>query len=102
MRGRLAVSLALASGTAMTVLGVGVAGAEPPAPTGNGQLTGPAPILAPTLSEAPPPPACSNGVDDDADGLADLTDPDCTSPSGESEEPPSEAGGEEAPSGAVA
>ncbi len=100
MRHKLAVTIALASSTAMTVLGVGVAGAEPPAPAGNGQLTGPAPILAPALSEAPPP-ACSNGVDDDADGLADLADPDCTSPSGESEEPPSEAGGGEAPNGAA-
>jgi hypothetical protein len=32
-------------------------------------------------------PACSDGVDNDGDGLVDLGDPDCDGPLGESEEP---------------
>ncbi|HXV04438.1 MAG TPA: peptidoglycan DD-metalloendopeptidase family protein, partial [Solirubrobacterales bacterium] len=43
---------------------------------------------APTALSEGKLPACSNGVDDDHDGLTDLADPDCVSPNGESEEPP--------------
>jgi murein DD-endopeptidase MepM/ murein hydrolase activator NlpD len=35
----------------------------------------------------PPAPACSNGEDDDGDGLIDLADPDCLEPAGASESP---------------
>lgn len=82
MRQKLAATIALASFAAVTVLGVGMAGADPLVGLGNGQQAGPIAIL-PTVSGAQP--ACSNAVDDDGDGLTDLTDPDCTSPSGESE-----------------
>jgi len=37
--------------------------------------------------EVVPNPACSDGVDNDGDGLIDLADPDCAGPLGESEEP---------------
>jgi hypothetical protein len=39
----------------------------------------------------PPPPACSNGIDDDGDGLIDMMDPGCTDPlsdNGEADPPP--------------
>jgi hypothetical protein len=35
-----------------------------------------------------PNPECSDGVDNDGDGLIDLADPDCTSALGQSEAPP--------------
>jgi Transglycosylase SLT domain len=99
MREKLAVTIALASFAAVTALGVGMAGADPVAEISSDQqaaLTG----ILPAGSEGQPT-ACSNGVDDDGDGLTDLADPDCTSPSGESEEPPP-ASGEAPGSGAAA
>ena len=49
----------------------------PPTPT-------PTPILTPTPTATPPEPECSNGLDDDGDGLTDFPlDPDCLSPGGE-------------------
>ncbi|HEY2714662.1 MAG TPA: lytic murein transglycosylase [Solirubrobacterales bacterium] len=42
-----------------------------------------------TIPIVPAPPACSNGVDDDGDGLVDMEDPDCESPEDKTEEPAS-------------
>ena len=85
MRNKLSLTIALASFAAVTALGVGMAGAD--------SLTAAEPATPTTpLSQAPAvpssqTPACSNGVDDDGDGLIDANDPDCTSPSGTSEAP---------------
>jgi len=91
MRDKLALTMALAGFGLATALGVGFAGAE--------QLSPAAPASGPAspLSAAQPvaePPACSNGLDDDGDGLLDGEDPECSSPQGTSEEPaaPGEAG----------
>ncbi len=45
------------------------------------------PSVATTTTAVPSlqAPACANGLDDDADGLIDLADPDCTTPTGTSE-----------------
>ena len=86
MRNKLALTIALASFALATALGVGLAGAEPGTPE--------APLPQATLPATPPPaatatlPACSNGIDDDGDGLVDLEDPDChNDPNGTSEAP---------------
>jgi len=96
MRQKLALTIALASFAAVTALGGGIAGAEQ---LGDANALQPrAPLLgasAPSLAQAP---ACSNGVDDDGDGLLDSEDPDCPSPSGASESPaPATGNGIEAP-----
>jgi hypothetical protein len=71
-----------------------MAGADPSAGLGASQaiqgLSG-TPTLATPANEAP---ACSNGVDDDEDGLVDSEDPDCESPSDTSEGPEEATGGE--------
>jgi hypothetical protein len=83
MRNKLSLIIALASFAAVTALGVGMAGAD--------SLTAAKEVAPATpLSQAPAvpssqTPACSNGVDDDGDGLVDAADPDCTSPTGTSE-----------------
>jgi hypothetical protein len=53
-----------------------------------------------TVSVIPNPnaPACSNGIDDDGDGLVDMEDPDCESPEDTTEEPPASATGTTTPS----
>jgi murein DD-endopeptidase MepM/ murein hydrolase activator NlpD len=84
MRNKIALTISLASFAFATALGVGWAGAEP-SPTQSvlpqATTTAPAP---PT----PPLPVCSNGIDDDGDGLVDVGDPDCLGdPAGASEEP---------------
>jgi len=81
MRHKLALTMALAGFAAITALGVGFADAE--ALPSTTETTAP---LSTTPTIATPPPACSNGVDDDGDGLVDSADPDCTSPEGTSEE----------------
>jgi murein DD-endopeptidase MepM/ murein hydrolase activator NlpD len=80
MRNKLALTIALASFGVVTALGVGFAGADQ---LSDGETTGLSTI--PTVTEATRP-ACSNGVDDDGDGLVDGEDPDCSSPADPSEE----------------
>ncbi|MFN8217564.1 MAG: lytic murein transglycosylase [Solirubrobacterales bacterium] len=52
---------------------------------------------SPQTAATPPAPACANGVDDDGDGLVDLEDPDCESPTDTSEEPEAPVQGGEGP-----
>jgi hypothetical protein len=81
MRNKLALIIALAGFGVVTALGVGFAGAEELSTTSTEATT---PLTAtPTAT----PPACSNGVDDDGDGLVDMEDPNCESPEDNSEEP---------------
>jgi hypothetical protein len=58
-------------------------------------------VTAPTAVPSLQSPACANGVDDDGDGLIDLIDPDCTSPTDTTEAPepaaPSATGSTPAP-----
>jgi Transglycosylase SLT domain/Peptidase family M23 len=85
MRNKLALTIALASFALATALGVGLAGAEPAATESAQPLT-----TAPALPATPTAqlPVCSNGLDDDGDGLVDLNDPDCLNdPAGISEAP---------------
>ncbi len=96
MRNNLVVIIALVSFAVVTALGVGMAGADPVTGLGEGTATE-AITTVPAIS-ATKTPACANGIDDDADGLADLTDPDCKSPSDTSEAPaPAAEGSNEAP-----
>ncbi len=81
MRAKLAITVVLAGFLALSAL-VGIAGAEP--------VTESVPADALTTTTTVPSlqaPACANGLDDDGDGLTDLTDPDCTDPTGTSEAP---------------
>jgi hypothetical protein len=84
MRNKLALTIALASFGVVTALGVGFAGAEDATTTQS--LEAVAPLSTTPATPAVPPPACSNELDDDHDGLADNEDPDCTSPADTSEE----------------
>jgi Transglycosylase SLT domain/Peptidase family M23 len=77
MRNKLALIIALASFGVVTALGVGFAGAEEVS-TASTEATAP---LTTTPSAA-----CSNGVDDDGDGLIDTEDPDCESSGDTTEE----------------
>jgi transglycosylase-like protein with SLT domain/peptidase M23-like protein len=86
MRNKLALIIALASFGVVTALGVGFAGAEELS-TAAGEAT--APLGSTPAVPAATPPACSNEVDDDGDGLVDMGDPNCESPEDTSEEPPS-------------
>ena len=81
MRNKLALIIALASFGVVTALGVGFAGAEEVSTT-PGEATTP----LTTTPAVPAPPACSNEVDDDGDGLIDKEDPDCESPEDTTEE----------------
>ncbi len=85
MRHKLALTIAVASFAVVTALGVGMAGADPVGVGDVAQLTTPS-TAGPTLPSAQTPP-CSNGADDDGDGLADASDPDCASSAGASEAP---------------
>jgi murein DD-endopeptidase MepM/ murein hydrolase activator NlpD len=84
MRDKLSLTTALASFAAVTALGVGVAGADQTSGLGSAEQRAPL-GLSPAIvgGEAP---VCSNGADDDGDGLVDLADPGCSSPTGASEE----------------
>ncbi|MGE5408192.1 MAG: lytic murein transglycosylase [Syntrophothermus sp.] len=74
----------------------GIAGADPTSPTTPEAATTP---TTPSTTTPSAQPACANGVDDDGDGLVDLADPDCSSPTDASESPEAtpEAGQEPAP-----
>jgi murein DD-endopeptidase MepM/ murein hydrolase activator NlpD len=94
MRQKLALIIALAGFAALTALGVGMAGADPSTGLGDSQAAS-----GLTTTPAPPSPsgeapACSNEVDDDGDGLVDLEDPDCESPSDTTEEAEEATAGE--------
>jgi murein DD-endopeptidase MepM/ murein hydrolase activator NlpD len=80
MRNKLALIIALAGFGLVTAMGVGFAGADELTSTEAAQPASPA--LPATSTQ----PACSNGVDDDGDGLVDMEDPDCESPSDTTEE----------------
>jgi Transglycosylase SLT domain len=86
MRTKIAPIAVLAGLLAALVLGANLAGADPLGPSqavepATTTPTAPAPI--PSLQ----PPACSDGIDNDGDGLIDMADPDCSSPQDTSEEP---------------
>ena len=101
MRQKLALIIALAGFAVVTAFGVGMAGADPSTGLGEGQATQ---GLSTTPSLVAPPsekPACSNGVDDDEDGLIDLEDPDCESAEDTSEETEEAANGEGKPATAA-
>jgi hypothetical protein len=85
MRNKLALIIALASFGVVTALGVGFAGADELSTTTSTEATTPL-TTTPTVPPATQP-ACSNGVDDDHDGLVDMEDPDCESPQDTTEEP---------------
>jgi murein DD-endopeptidase MepM/ murein hydrolase activator NlpD len=85
MRHKLALTLALAGFAVATALGVGMAGADTLSTAPALEAAPPAPVIPPAPSVGAP--ACSNGVDDDGDGLVDMEDPGCTSPTDESEAP---------------
>jgi murein DD-endopeptidase MepM/ murein hydrolase activator NlpD len=97
MRRKLTLAIALVGFALATALGVGMAGADQVSGLGDGQAIGTTPTT-PALPSAQPP-ACSNEADDDGDGSIDLEDPDCSSPSDQSEEPeaPAEGNGEATP-----
>jgi hypothetical protein len=82
MRAKIALLVALASFLALSALGVGMAGADPLAENVPAE---PSPTTTTTAIPSLQAPACANGLDDDADGLVDLADPDCTVPTGTSE-----------------
>jgi hypothetical protein len=101
MRHKLALTIALASFGAATALGVGFAGADELSGAESGEPT--TPLTTAPAAPAEAMPACSNGIDDDGDGLVDSADPDCSSPDGTSEGPapqaaPSPGSSVEAPS----
>jgi hypothetical protein len=83
MRSKIATIVVLASFLALVAVGAGSAGA-------NGLSQGTA--VTPGVTRAVPVPslqgpACANGADDDGDGLVDMADPDCSSPTDTSEAP---------------
>src|SRR4051794_35483128 len=82
MRHKLALTIALGTCAAAVMLGVSLAGADTVS-----DLTSSTPsVTVPDVSTPTVPlPACANGADDDGDGLADLSDPDCVSSAGTSE-----------------
>jgi murein DD-endopeptidase MepM/ murein hydrolase activator NlpD len=82
MRAKIALLVVLASFLALSALGVGMAGADPLA---DSTPTEPSTATTTTAVPSLQAPACANGLDDDADGLVDLADSDCTAPTGASE-----------------
>lgn len=83
MRAKIALVVVLASFLALSALGVATA-ADPAAESAPTEAT---PATTTTAIPSLQAPACANGLDDDADGLTDLADPDCTSPTVTSEAP---------------
>jgi murein DD-endopeptidase MepM/ murein hydrolase activator NlpD len=94
MRNKLALTIALAGFAAITAFGVGIAGAEQVSDLGKGQGIATTPAFP-----APPPPACSNGTDDDGDGQIDTSDSDCASPADSEEAGPPSDGADGAQAG---
>jgi hypothetical protein len=90
MRTKIALIVALASFLALAAMGAGMAGADPLAASAPAD---PRAVLNTTAVPGLQAPACANGLDDDGDGLVDLEDPDCASPSdvNEASEPAGEA-----------
>jgi hypothetical protein len=84
MRAKIALIVVLASFLALSALGVGMAGADPLA---ESVPTEPPAATTTTAIPSLQAPACANGLDDDSDGLVDMADPDCTSPTVTSEAP---------------
>ncbi|MGC1167028.1 MAG: lytic murein transglycosylase [Solirubrobacterales bacterium] len=82
MKAKIALLVVLASFLALSALGVGMAGADPLA---ENAPTEPSTATTTTAVPSLQAPACANGLDDDADGLVDLGDPDCTAATGTSE-----------------
>ncbi|MGN6275755.1 MAG: lytic murein transglycosylase [Solirubrobacterales bacterium] len=80
MRTKFALIIAFAGFLAITVVGTALAGADP---LSAAESLGTTTTTIPSLTA----PACSNGVDDDGDGLVDMQDPGCESPEDNSEEP---------------
>ncbi len=87
MRTKIATIVVLAAllATATALAGANMAGADQVAEGTSlgGSTTVPEVATAPAATV----PACSNGVDDDGDGLVDMEDPDCESPTDTTEEP---------------
>jgi hypothetical protein len=83
MRAKIASIVVLASFLALSVLGAGMAGADPLAESAPVDPAATTTTAVPSLQA----PACANGLDDDGDGLIDLADPDCAAPTGISEAP---------------
>ena len=78
----ISIFAALAAFLAVTAVGAAFAGADP-----LSEST----VASPTTTTAIPSlqaPGCSNGLDDDGDGLVDMEDPDCESPQDTTEMPP--------------
>jgi Transglycosylase SLT domain len=102
MRSKLALILALAAFLALAAIGsataalsfasvtettpTGSTGSEGTgsSPSGSGTTTTPS---SPSTTTTPGAPQCSDGIDNDGDGLIDMEDADCSSPSDESEAP---------------
>jgi Transglycosylase SLT domain/Peptidase family M23 len=87
MRTKIATIVVLAGLLAIAALaGASMAGADP---VSEGAAVGPAAPQGATTTVTPAltVPACSNGVDDDGDGLVDMADPNCESPEDTSEAP---------------
>src|SRR5690349_14973033 len=82
MRTKFALILAFASFLLVTALGSALAGAEP---VSEGSAA--APATTTTAIPSLQAPACSNGLDDDGDGLVDELDPDCDTPADVNEAP---------------
>ncbi|HEX8752196.1 MAG TPA: lytic murein transglycosylase [Solirubrobacterales bacterium] len=95
MRNKIALIVVLAGFLVVAALGASMAGADSPSlgTTGVNGL-GEGAIAIPSLTA----PACSNGTDDDGDGLVDMADPDCSSPQDNSEAPEPAAPSAPAPS----
>ncbi len=83
MRSKLALIVVLAGFLALSAIGVTIAGADS---LGEGTPVAPGTTTTTTVPSLQAP-ACSNGIDDDSDGLIDSADPSCASPSGTSEAP---------------
>jgi murein DD-endopeptidase MepM/ murein hydrolase activator NlpD len=99
MRSKLALILALTAFLALAVVGSATAALPLASVTetllpglGSSESTGSSPSPSTTTtpstgSTGPTAPQCSDGIDNDGDGLIDMEDPDCSSPSDNSEGP---------------
>jgi hypothetical protein len=87
--GSAGAALPLASVTEALLPGLTGSGSSSTEAPSSGSTTTTTPSTTPTTpsTTTPPVPQCSDGIDDDGDGLIDMEDPDCTSPSDETEGP---------------